>query len=370
MATIDLFADTDKHFSNLHSQYRSLRDSRGYRPARQLLRELQAHFIDPDGNFVEQFQTTGFDSRTLELYLFAMFRDSGFTIDRSHQRPDFMISRDGITVAVEAVTASPTSNLGIQQYMALPTHMDRQEREAYIKNGIPIRLGSPLYTKLQAKYWEEPHVAGKPFVIAIQDFHRPGSLLSSSVALTSYLFGQGQEWYHDADGKLVITEVPLDYHQNGVKRIPSGFFNLPNAENVSAVLFTNVGTIPKFLRMAHQGSYRDPDLKVMRWGNCYRHDSNAEHPAPFIYEVGARDGIRETWQQGSVLIKNPKAVYPLPVNWFGAGVEEELVEGKSVTHMIEPFIPYNSLTQIYVGTPRKKFNFHMHRVWTEFINSN
>jgi hypothetical protein len=30
-------------------------------------------YEDPDGNFIEQFQTTGFDARLWELYLFAMF---------------------------------------------------------------------------------------------------------------------------------------------------------------------------------------------------------------------------------------------------------------------------------------------------------
>lgn len=114
-----------------------------------MLRDIQQHFDDPDGNFVEQFQTTGFDSRTFELFLFVMFRESGHAIDRSRQRPDFMISRDGITAAVEAVTASPPSNEGVQQYLALPEDLNTYEREEYLKHSIPIRLGSPLYTKLR-----------------------------------------------------------------------------------------------------------------------------------------------------------------------------------------------------------------------------
>jgi hypothetical protein len=35
----------------------------------------------------------------------------------------------------------------------------------------------------------------------------------------------------------------------GQKVIPSGFFDLPGPENVSAVLFSNSGTISKFNRM-------------------------------------------------------------------------------------------------------------------------
>lgn len=47
-----------------------------------------------DGNFAEQFQTTGFDSRTFELYLFALFREQGWTVDRSASRPDFRLTKE------------------------------------------------------------------------------------------------------------------------------------------------------------------------------------------------------------------------------------------------------------------------------------
>ncbi len=295
---IDLFADLGKK-AKLHPSFVTLRDSPGYKPARRMLRELQQHFDDPDGNFVEQFQTTGFDSRTFEFALFAMFREGGFAIDRSHPRPDFLISRGGVTAAIEAVTASQPSNAGVQPYLALPENQSEAERAEYIKNSIPIRLGSPLFTKLNAKYWEEPHVAGKPFVIAIEDFHQAGSLASSSTPLTRYLFGQEQQWYHDAEGKLVITEHQVDVHKNAVKQIPSGFFNLPGAEHISGILFSNTGTIPKFARMGHQGPYRDPDLKMFRMGTCYRHDPNASQAAPFIYEVGDPEAV-ETWWEGTV----------------------------------------------------------------------
>lgn len=365
---INLFADLGKPAKDLHPQFISLRDSPGYEPARKMLQEIQQHFDDPDGNFVEQFQTTGFDSRTLELFLFAMFKESGHTVDRAHRRPDFILTRDGITVAVEAVTAGQPSNGGLQQYLALPKDQSPEEREAYIKHSIPIRLGSPLYTKLKAKYWEEPHVAGKPFVIAIEDFHDAGSLATSSTPLTSYLFGQGHQWYHDADGRLVISKHKLDIHKNEVKQIPSGFFNQPDAENVSAVLFTNTGTIPKFLRMGHQGPYRLPALQVLRFGTCYMHDPNSSMPAPFMYEVGDPEFI-ESWRQGTVLIKNPKALHPLPDEWLGAGLEEELIDGNTVTTWREPFIPYSSMTQLLLGMPRKKFHDLMETLWAEFIKA-
>jgi hypothetical protein len=50
-------------------------------------------------------------------------------------------------------------------------------------NLYPIRLGSALYSKLQKRYWDLPHVAGKPLVFAIQDFPEPESLYHRSASL-------------------------------------------------------------------------------------------------------------------------------------------------------------------------------------------
>ena len=58
---------------------------------------------------------------------------------------------------------------------------------------------SPLFTKLNKKYWELPHVAGKPLILAIQDFHTAGALMTSDVPLVRYLYGLGQTWWHDED---------------------------------------------------------------------------------------------------------------------------------------------------------------------------
>ena len=43
----------------------------GAEPGRLMAKEICVHFPDPDGNFLEQFQTTGFDARIFELYLYA-----------------------------------------------------------------------------------------------------------------------------------------------------------------------------------------------------------------------------------------------------------------------------------------------------------
>ena len=59
-----------------------------------------------------------------------------------------------------------------------------------------------LYTKLKKEYWKLPHVAGRPLVFAIEDFHEGGSLMTSSTPLANYLYGLRSHWYHDEAGKL------------------------------------------------------------------------------------------------------------------------------------------------------------------------
>lgn len=346
---LDLFAEMGKHDSQLHPQFVHLRDLERYEPARGVLRELQEAFDDPDGNFVEQFQTTGFDSRTFELFLFAMFKEQGHTIDRSHARPDFLLGKHGQTVAVEAVTASVPAVGGIQPYFSLPKAQTTEELLTYIRDSLPIRLGSPLFSKLRQQYWLEPHVQGRPFVLAIQDFSAPGSLLHSSTPLSRYLNGFEQRWYHDDEGKLIITEEGVKSHVAGAKRIPSGFFHQPDAQNISGVLFCNTGTVPKFGRIGHQGKYRSAAVRMVRSGVCYRHDPNAAWPLPFAYEVGDLKFALESWRQGTVLIRNPNAANPLPDEWLGAAVEEDVVDGRVVSTFAEKFLPYRSITQMLSG---------------------
>ena len=71
-----------------HQNFTILLNDR-HSPARDLIRELMHHFADVDGNFVEQFQSTGFDARLWELYLFALFAELAYGLDREHASPDF-----------------------------------------------------------------------------------------------------------------------------------------------------------------------------------------------------------------------------------------------------------------------------------------
>lgn len=108
---VDFFA----HLHNagrLNPSFVRLTNDEGYSPARGIIESLMRWHEDADGNFVEQFQTTGFDQRIWELYLFAMLIEAGYVLDRSHNTPDFCC--DGMlgSLFVEAVTVGPTLKNG------------------------------------------------------------------------------------------------------------------------------------------------------------------------------------------------------------------------------------------------------------------
>jgi hypothetical protein len=358
---VDLFATLKKKGEDLHPQFRLLRDLDEYAPARNMLHELQAAFEDVDGNLVEQFQTTGFDSRAFELYLFELFRERGFVIDRSHSSPDFLVARDGLTAAVEAVTANPSTAEPYNTFKGEGgVEIDPLE---YARHEAAVKLGSPLYSKLKKKYWELPHVTGKPLILAIQDFNSNGSLLQTSAALVQYLYGSEQRWYHDAQGQLVTSEHPISFHlKRNLTPIPSGFFNQPGAENVSGVLFSNSGTIAKFLRMGQQALGPARILKMLRFGLAQDFDPNSTLPEIFIHEVGKPGSPVETWHEGTALMLNPNAKHPVPQHWLGAAVELRW-EGETIVSIAtDRFLPLSSLTvTLPVGTSRAQMRAEIER---------
>lgn len=69
-----------------------------------------------------------------------------------------------------------------------------------IKNEIPLRYGSTLFSKLSKKYWELAHLKGKPFLLAVADFHDDFSMTWSYISLVEYLYGQREELIISDDG--------------------------------------------------------------------------------------------------------------------------------------------------------------------------
>lgn len=346
---LDLFGPLPtKKQKKIGEHFIKVRDLAGYSSAKEIIEEMMHHYRDIDGNFIEQFQTTGFDSRLWELYTFAYLIEERMILDRSHHAPDFLATNGAQEIAIEAVIVQPTDTDKKEVYKF--DELTPQDILRLQRHYMPIKFGSPLFTKLKKRYWEMAHVAGKPLVFAIADFHQDQSMLWSSTALANYLYGSYHEFHHDEDGQLIISPIRIEFHEHNGKKIPSGFFFTPEAENVSAILFSASGTISKFIRMGKVAGFGDDTVKIIYQGAKHRFDPNASMPDPFFFEVN--EEYDETWGHGVNVFHNPKALIPLHPSVFPSATHHRLIGDGQISSELAEFHPYTSTTVMLV--PDKK----------------
>lgn len=336
----------------LNPAFEHMRTSHASEPARLIANEIFQDFPDTDGNFVEQFQTTGFDSRIFELYLYAYLSRSGYRISREHEQPDFIIDRRGVAVAIEATTVNPTQTKDTVNTRKI-TDLTAEELREKLDNELPIRFGGPLFSKLNKKYWELKHCRDIPIVIAIEAFHEEGSLYFSDSSLGQYLYGLKHYPDWTEDGHLVVRSKEVRNHRWGTKIIPSNFFGQSDAEHVSAVIFSNSGTYTKFCRMSYQEGYYRGNMQAIRRGTCYDPDPDVTKPLEFSYEVDDPPVV-ESWGQGLMVFHNPHALFPVPRGYFVDTAETYIEDGQVKTDLPR-FHPYMSQT-IFVRVNRGPFD--------------
>lgn len=290
----------------LNPIYIALAEEPRLEAARNLIKEIVYSFDDPDGHYIKEFQTHGFDARLWELYLYIYFHDK-FVQIKGNAAPDFHITNHVNEYLIEAVTVNPSENEARPDEQ--PPENPEELRE--LLNGyMPIKFGSPLYSKLKKKYWEKSHVQGKPLIFAIHDFHGQGSMMWSRTALVEYLYGVRVLL---VDNKPTITRI--ESHEWKDKSIPSGFFSQPDSENVSAVIFSNAATITKFNRMGKLAGMGGENVKIMRAGTRFNPDPNAYEGIPFYEDVDSHD-YAESWSESLVMYHNPNATNPIDLNDF------------------------------------------------------
>lgn len=337
---VDLFSPVVP-ISKQHPFFARLANEESFLSARRVINEMMPHFVDIDGNFVEQFQSSGFDSRLWELYINSYLVEEQLFIDRTKHAPDFMVTKYGETVGIEAVIVGRKKEAPSLLFREPSRPITPEEIQKEHENAMPLRFGSTLFSKLQKKYWELPHVAGNPLVIAIADFHDDQSMLWSSTALENYLYGVRHE-HHYEDGSLVIDPITIKKHikPDGTE-IPSGYFFQPDAEHISAVLFSASGTISKFNRLGRQAGFGSPNVKMFRMGTRYDNDPNASTPKIFKYEV--TEDSQETWGEGVSMFHNPNAVHPVPEELFPS-IAHHRFENEQIVSTIPEFHPFASQT--------------------------
>ena len=305
----------------LHHDFIVLQESNGFSPAREIITEIAYTFEDPDGNYIQQFQSDGFDSRLWELYLYAVLHELDFEIDRAFKAPDYVCSWFGQKVIVEATTVNPKQ----QDDATSLAKLEGRELEDY----VAVKFGSALYSKLQKCYWKQDHVKGHPLILAVADLRKGEGGNYSAPFLMQYLYGIRQ---HEEHGH--ISYSPIKEHVWG-KSIPSGFFFQPDAENISAVLFSDSGTISKFNRMGKLAEFGDSSVVIGREGERY---ANAQSAAPEPFRLLVESGkYKETWAEGIWVFHNPRAKIPLERALFPDVAHVYLEKGEFVTYLTDAF---------------------------------
>lgn len=304
--TMDLFRDL-LPVEQQHRNYRVLATERRYEAARNLITEIANSFIDNDGHYEREFQSVNFQARLWELYLHIYFHNAGLLIENNHAAPDFELSHFGDKVFVEAVTVNPSES---KERPDLPPPETQEEVEHRLNDFMPIKFGSSLYSKVQKQYWKIEHVKGSPLVIAVHDYHNDNAMTWSRTALSEYLYGIRTRI---VNGKPVVTKI--ESHEWSGKRIMSGMFFQPGHENISAVLFSNQATIPKFNRMGKLAGLGSADVQMIRKGFLYNPDPDAIYPIPFAKDLDDPD-YEESWSDGLIVFHNPNSVVPLDPKVF------------------------------------------------------
>lgn len=215
---MDIFSPTVSE-GRFHPQFRDLLNSPYHVEARLLINALYQKMGKPSKSFIRKFQADGFHSHLFEIACFAYLESAGLCPERNHQSPDFMASHDEVQLAIEVTTANPPGEQAADISVRRMENLSAKEIEEKVTVEFPRRMMSILKKKLEFQYDKLPHCIGKPLVLMVAPFFEAGSVYYTDESLIDCLYG--------------IHQSP-------------GFFDLPNAESVSAVLYCNAFTVPRF----------------------------------------------------------------------------------------------------------------------------
>lgn len=280
---------------------------------REVVQGWAAGFPDRDNKFVHEFQTS-FNSSFWEVYLHALFREYGFSMDWSHASPDFHLATPHDGVIVEAVTANAAAGATPEwEKMRMLTDQVRHKDFWPLNREAIIRLSNALLSKLRkykSSYRDLPHVAGKPFVIAVAPFEQPdfqyqydrpmrALLYDDYVDETAYF--RNPAAYKQGPPSVQLGSVEKD---NGAT-IDMGIFLNDGWSEVSAVVFSCVATWGKAVAMSTRPK---PGFVMSSWGTDESGRSQGRqarigHPSESI-----SDGLQ--------VFHNPYARRPLSLDIF------------------------------------------------------
>jgi len=301
--------------SKLHPHFNRLIKP-GREPDRSVFATWAEGFPDRDGKMVQEFQIS-FNSAFWEIYLHAVFRDYGFEFDWSHAAPDFQVSRAGHAFLVEATTANAAQGkpnewdfqVSFETLQDLTIDIGALNREAMVRLANAIHSKSRKY---HDSYSKLPHVARKPFVLAVAPFEQPRFNHQYNRPIMSVLYDHYvDEPAYTRNPRAFPSGPPIRHlgfvtKDNGAD-IELGLFNDDRMRHISAVLFSCTATWGKVSALSPQ-TPEHQTIVSSTWGG----DSDGRP----VVRVTRADDSGETLPDGLQIYHNPFALHPLDLAVF------------------------------------------------------
>lgn len=296
--------------------------------SRQVVEVWADGFPDRDGKFVQEFQIS-FNSPFWEIYLYAVFREYGFDFDWSHASPDFLLTHQGQSFCVEAVTANAAAGKPNEwDFRFTPEEPLELDLEALNREAM-VRLANAIYgkhRKYQNSYSKLEHVAGKPFVLAVAPFEQPRFNHQYNRPIKAVLYDHYVDEPAYQKNPAAFPNGPPNRNLGFITKdngadIELGVFNDDRMRHISAVLFSCTATWGKVDVMAPQSEGRRTIVQTL-WGS--------EPDGRPIVRAGYPEETGETLTDGLQVYHNPYAQYPLdPAVFRRRGVVQNYLDERA-----------------------------------------
>lgn len=314
-----------------------------------VLNQLYLAMPRPDPNWARDCQTGNFHTRLWEAHLLACFREQGLRVTQEYASPDFHIAnRKGGEAWIEAVTANP--EVPYDHFNVAPAEAPGSMRERLI-GPAAVRFAKTLRSKWMKRYDQLPHVQGKPFALALADFHAPSSMTWSRVALPCYLYGQAPRLIEVAGGQSAVEEDIESLL--GPQQIPAGIFRTDEYADLSAVLFSNACTLAKLNRVAISAGADRQGYRYVRFGEFFDRTPGALKSIPFCLDITSPEYRAlwypydyEPWSAELEVFHNPFSRYPIPNALLPEATHWRMIDGEVACSAVYPWSVLRSRTLV------------------------
>ncbi|MFK4474926.1 hypothetical protein ABH897_004694 [Paenibacillus sp. RC73] len=307
---MDLFKPLVKE-KNLHKNFLALRNDVA---VQKVLNSWLEDFKDRDNKIIKEFQTT-FNSSFWEFYLFACFKELGFSFDFSKAAPDFHLrSKEGNEFFVEAVITNNASN-EMAEWDRETIFNDPKLLEEYTNHEKIITRATPRilqalnakFEKYEESYSKREECNNNPFVIALGTYEQPFFYTQNTNAIRRVLYTYDVPEYIEHNGE---REILGNRYVKAVKKangtdLDLGLFLKPEFSGVSAVIFSNVATSGKARVLS-----KTNDFILVAFE---KYNDKGLQPITGIEEIS---NYKESLLEGINIFHNPYAIHPLSIEEF------------------------------------------------------